>query len=102
MRYKITCLKCKSARKVGIVRTDGRELIDWLDNHPDPQVTKIISGRKRLDDKWGWSCICGNNDIMTDQESKYIENKQNPSPTDIANVVKNLKPQKPKFAMEKA
>lgn len=94
-------MNCKSKRQVNIITSEGRELIDWLDNNPDPQVVRIVSGRKRLDDNWGWQCICGNDDIMTDQENSYLTNKQEPSPIDLAELIKNLSPQKPKFAMER-
>lgn len=101
MKYSVKCLKCKSKRQVVIVTSEGRELIDWLENNPDPQVAKIVSGRKRFDNNWGWQCICGNNDILTDQENSYISDKQNPSPTDVAELIKNLEPQKPRFEMER-
>lgn len=101
MTYKVVCKDCKADRKIGIVQNENRELIDWLDNNPDPQAVKIISGRKRLDGEWGWSCVCGNNDIMSDQEKETIANHQTPAPQDIATLVKNLIPQKPKFIMEK-
>lgn len=77
-----------------------QEVIDWLDNLPDPQVVKIISGRKRLDDQFGWQCICGQNDLMTEQELEHIENKAAPKPKEIAGIMNNLKPQKSKFIME--
>lgn len=97
----IRCSKCKADRKVGIVKGQGRELIDWLDNNPNPQAVKIVSGRRRLDGNWGWSCICGNDDIMTNQEKQYLEkeNPQEPSASNITKVVSNLIIEKPKFQM---
>lgn len=100
MTYKVTCKSCKANRKIGIVNSNGREIIDWLDNRPDSQDVSIISGRKRLDSEWGWECVCGNKDIMSDQENRMITNKQSPDPQEIAKVVKNLSIQKPKFIME--
>lgn len=97
--YQVQCKKCKSARQVGIVEGSGHDLIDWLDNNPNPQVTKIISGRKRLDGNWGWQCVCGNNDLLTQQEVKEIKNKTDPDPVDISRVIKGLIPQKPQFEM---
>lgn len=99
MKYSVKCLECKSKRQVNIVTSEGRELIDWLDNNPNPEAVRIISGRKRFDGNFGWQCICGNNDIMTKQEQSYITNKQSPSPNDVASLVKNLLPQKPQFEM---
>lgn len=100
--YTITCLSCKARRQIGIATVQGTEVIDWLDDNPDPEIARIISGRKRLDNNWGFSCICGNDDIMTKQEKAYIHNKQSPSPSDLTAVIKNLIPQKPKFRMESA
>lgn len=91
MRYKITCKECKSSSTVQI----ENNRILW------PKDTKIISGRLRLDGNWGWECICGQYDIITAQEKRQIKNLQAPSPQDISSVLKNLKPENPKFAMEK-
>lgn len=98
-RYKITCKKCSSSREVGIVRGALNDIVDWLDNNPDPQLVKIISARKRFDGQFGWECICGNNDLWTNQETKFIRNKVNPDPQEISQVVKNLKPVASKFRM---
>lgn len=98
-RYKVTCLGCGASRTVGIVSSYSGDMIDWLDNNPDPQVVNIVSGRKRLDEKFGWQCICGNDDIMTDQENEFIQNKQSPSPTDVAELMRVLVPQEEKFEM---
>lgn len=99
MKYTIVCNQCKAERVVGIVQTRVSETIDWLENEPNPAVAKIVSGRKRLDNNWGWQCICGNNDIMTKQELKKISNPQNPSAEDLESVIKGLVPQKPLFEM---
>lgn len=99
MNYKVTCHKCKSSRDISIINNNGREIIDWLDNDPDPQRAVILSARKRLDGNWGFSCVCGNDDIMTDQEKNQLTNHQNPDPMEVGNLVKRLKEQKPKFEM---
>lgn len=99
-KYNIKCINCGAERTVGIIEGHTGQQIDWLDNNPSPEVVKIVSGRKRLDDNWGWQCICGNDDILTDQEKEISTDKQNPSPKDLATVIKNLIEQKPKFEME--
>lgn len=43
--------------------------------------------------------MCGNNDIMTDQEQRVITDKVNPNPEEINQILKNLEPQKAKFVM---
>lgn len=98
-RYNVICKKCKSVRSVGIVKGAMSEIVDWLDNNPDPQVVKIVSARKRFDGEWGWQCVCGNDDMWTAQESKFIRNKVTPDPQQISDVIKNLKPVVPKFRM---
>lgn len=102
-KYKITCLKCKSSREINIIEQNGRYLIDWIETPSNQQAkkAKIISGRRRLDNKWGWSCVCGNDDTLTEQEKRIITNKQEPDPQEIAEVVRSLKPEKPKFKMVK-
>lgn len=90
MTYKITCHDCQNSDTISI--NEGN--IIWGKN------TFIISGRRRLDNQWGWQCFCGNNDLMTRQEVKYITNKQNPDPQEIKQILNNLKPDKPKFLME--
>lgn len=98
-RYKVICGSCRSVRQVGIIKGAMGEIIDWLDNLPDPQVVKIISGRKRMDNNFGWECVCGNNDLLTQQEIASIKNKSAPKPQELNQIMKNLKPQEPKFKM---
>lgn len=99
-RYRIICGECGSGREVGIIKGALNEIIDWLGNGPDPQVVKIISGRKRLDGQWGWQCVCGNNDLLTKQELKTIKDPAQPAPQELSKIIKNLKPDKPRFKME--
>lgn len=93
MKYKITCKNCESSTTVEI---DPDNRVIWNNE------TKIISARLRLDNQWGWECgICRQTDIVTAQEKRQIKNLQAPSPQDISSVLKNLKPDKPRFVMEK-
>lgn len=92
MTYKIICKECKSNQVIDI---DESRQINW------GKADRIISGRYRLDNNWGWQCICGNEDIMTDQERRMIKNHQQPDPQDIKMVLNNLKPQRSKFVMER-
>ena len=63
-------------------------------------VDKVISARKRLDGQWGFQCSCGNNDIMTAQETQMIADQANPKPQEIEQIMQNLIPDNPKFIME--
>jgi len=101
-KYKVTCLECKAARDVAIVKSQNGYLIDWLDNNPNPLFTKIISGRHRMDGNWGWQCICGNDDLMTEQEKSHIEDWADPKPHDIERITANLKVEEPKFKMKES
>lgn len=93
IKYNVTCLKCKKSDEVSIV--DERH-IDW--NHST--TNHIISARKRLDNEFGFQCKCGNNDILSEQEKRNISDKQNPDPQEVAEIVRNLEPQKAKFKLE--
>lgn len=73
------------------------DMIDWMENKQSEYT--IISGRKRLDDQFGWQCYCGNNDLMTRQESKTFSNPASPKPQEISDIVNNLVVDKPKFEM---
>lgn len=77
---------------------DG-EKVDWIEsaatlNHP------IVSARKRIDNQWGFQCVCGNNDLMTHQEiSTYSNPTAQPSSKELTDIVKDLKPDTPRFKM---
>lgn len=92
MQYEIICKKCKGNSQVFI----ERDIIGWQ------KVNSVISSRKRLDGNWGFQCLCGNNDLMTKQESRTFANPVQPTPQEITQIVKNLKPDKPKFEMVRA
>lgn len=81
-----------------IHQTAAGERIDWMEtpgnaNHP------IMSGRKRLDNEWGWQCACGNNTLMTKQESAHFTNPAAPTPKEISEIVANLKTERNTFKM---
>lgn len=90
IKHKVTCLKCKKSDTISIV--DERH-VDW--NHSTSN--NIISARKRLDNEFGFQCRCGNDDILSQQEKRNITDKENPDPQEVAEIVRNLKPQKSKF-----
>lgn len=51
--------------------------------------------------QWGWQCLCGANDLLSKQEAREITDKTNPDPQEINQILKNLKPQKAKFVMDR-
>lgn len=81
--YKVTCLKCKNSNVVPIA--DDRSVV-WKN------ADRIISARYRLDNQWGFQCLCGQNSLLTKQENEFIDDKVNPDPVQIEKIIKNLKP----------
>ena len=97
-KYEVICSQCQASR---LVEIDPQGIIDWLSNNPNPYEVKIISGRRRMDNVWGWQCICGNDDLLMEAEKSKITNKQNPDPTEISDLAKTLVPEDSKFRMRK-
>lgn len=99
-KYKVTCLNCDGTSDIEVVHEGNLKLlvpsvVKWL------RVGEIISVRKRLDDKYGFECTCGANDIMTEQERRVIKDTQNPPQArEINEVVSNLKDEPIIFNME--
>ncbi len=91
-KYKVTCKKCKQS---DIIQIEQDTNIIWGRN------TYIISGRKRLDMQWGWQCMCGNNDLLSDQEERVITDKVNPDTQEVNQILKNLEPQNARFVMDR-
>lgn len=92
-KYLVTCLNCKGKDYIAIDKADQ---IFWNNNK------SIVSGRKRLDGTWGFQCLCGNNTIMTKQETEVIDNPQAPDPKQVATIVNNpIRDEADSFRMEK-
>ncbi len=96
--YTITCLKCKGSRNIKIYQMEMRKCIDWMENQA-PSPATIISGRERLDGQWGFQCMCGNNDLLTNQESSTFSNPATPQPQELKEILSNLIIDNPKFEM---
>ncbi len=96
--YQVMCTKCKGERRICIYKTAVGSRVDWLEQQA-PTPSNIVSARQRLDNEWGFQCICGNNDLMTVQEKRTFENPAAPKPQEINDIVKNLKADKPKFEL---
>lgn len=96
--YNIICSKCKGERQIQLHSTAMGKRIDWLEETTKAD-TPIVSGRERLDGAMGFQCICGNNDLLTEQEKRIFSNPASPKPQEINDIVKNLKVDQPKFEM---
>lgn len=91
--YKVICSNCGQSDVLAI---ENNRSVNW------GKIPKyVISARKRFDGVWGWQCLCGNNDLWSATETRYIKDKVNPDPLDIKTLLNNLKVEKPKFVMEK-
>lgn len=90
-RYQIKCLDCGGT---SIIEIWGQDIVHWIN------TDQVISARKRLDNQWGFQCFCGNNDIMTTQEKRTIDNPANPLPQEVQQIIENIKADAPKFRME--
>jgi len=87
-QYEVACNRCGGTTEVTLVTTKMGKLIKW------DRIGKIISGRERLDNQLGWQCVCGNNNLMTEQELKQIDNWAQPTPQELSRIIKNLIPEK--------
>lgn len=85
--YEVICDKCKGASLVGIRETSRGKIVNWL------KIGKVISARERLDMQMGWQCYCGNNTLLTKQETKEIKNHAQPEVSEIKSIVANLRPE---------
>ncbi len=100
-RYVVSCKRCKGERLVEIHPTPMGRRIDWLENK-QPGPFTIISARERLDGQWGFQCVCGENDLLTEQEAKNFSNPAAPTPQEISTIVKSLKVDEPRFNLVEA
>jgi len=87
---KVTCTKCKQSGMISIIENHDpmlkqKYIADWGNS----KANNIISFRHRLDDKFGFECLCSNRSILAKAEKGIItENK--PTKNDIAEVITRL------------
>lgn len=93
--YKVVCLNCKQSDTVAI---DDRNHIAF--QYGKGVNTNITAARWRPDLKWGFECICGNYDLLAQNEDvdKYV----NAPPLRLKQIIDLLKDTKPKFNFEVA
>lgn len=66
-RYEVTCLKCKQSDTL-LIEDDSHAII----NFGKGASTNLLSGRWRKDEKWGWECICSNDNRVSAQEKDFL------------------------------
>lgn len=87
---KVTCTKCKQSGMISIIENHDpmlkqKYIADWGNS----KANNIISFRHRLDDKFGFECICGNYSILAKAEAGILIGEK-PSKEDIKEVITRL------------
>jgi len=79
--YKVICQKCKGYSELNI---DDYSRVTYKN------IGQVISARFRLDNNWGFECLCGQDSRMTDQEKRMISDWTNPRPLELDEIKNNL------------
>lgn len=66
-RYEVTCLKCKQS-DILLIDDNSHAII----NYGKGASTNLLAGRWRKDEKFGWECICGNDNRVSKQEEQFL------------------------------
>lgn len=86
-KYEVRCLKCKQS-DVLLIDDNNHAIV----NYGKGINTNLLAGRWRKDMKWGWECICGNDNRISLVEKDYIvELVQKGTPKTIEDIKKSLK-----------
>lgn len=101
--FSVTCIRDKRKNRfVTKIKVDvDNNLVRWGEEHTAIQDKhQIISARFRYDGQWGFECACGNKDIQSEQEKRIIADPRVPAkPQELHEIIKNTRPEKPKFAL---
>lgn len=90
MKYKITCLGCKQSAHLNIL--EGQ--VVYVDHTP------IVASRLRADMKWGFECLCGNDDRLCASEISQVESLVQGATHVKDRLIKSAKSKKPRFNLE--
>lgn len=92
-QHKVICTNCGKSDDIGL---DSSNTVYWGKN------TFIISARQRTDGQWGFQCLCGQNNLVSEQEETSISDMSNPSVQELEIIMNNLVVKRDnKFIMEK-
>lgn len=95
-RYKVTCKQCKRSDIITI--DDAKHQVLFYDRMIN---TPILASRFRGDLQWGFECVCGNYDMLAEQEKGNFNNLVSGTPNRIAEIAAILKsPVTHRFKME--
>lgn len=99
--FTIYCINDKSKNPIPTkikVDLDTNSIMWGAEHSHVTQKHQIVSGRLRYDNQWGWQCSCGASDIQSQVEKRAIADPRMPAkPQELHEVIKNMKPEKPKF-----
>jgi hypothetical protein len=96
--YKVICLKCKEEDKL-IIDDASHQVISYGKH----SGTNLLSARFRGDKKFGFECICGNdNRVASSEGDKLDELIVRGNPSVIKKITESLKiPDSKQFVMER-
>lgn len=84
-KYKVTCLECKESDVLSIDEV-GHRVIDY-DNK---LTTTFRSFRWRPDLKWGFECMCGNENRLAPQEAGDFDKLVKGDELSVKKIAANL------------
>lgn len=96
-KFTVTCLNCKQSDTVDIDNANHRVF-----EYGKGVNTNITSARWRKDNSWGFECICGNYDLLAEEEKADFEKLVNGSPLRLAQIAEILKEHTKRFNLEVA
>lgn len=96
-RYRVTCLKCKQS---DVLAVDDRN--HFVGETEKKLNTNFLSFRWRPDNKWGYLCVCGNDNRLSPQEEPEFDNVVAGDPITVQKIADSLKiPDEKQFISEK-
>jgi len=96
--YKVTCLNCENTDTVGV--DDNNHIVFQYGKGVN---TNFTAARWRPDNSWGWECVCGNYDLLAEEEKPKFKELVSGAPMRLEQIASMLKVKNRKaFIMETA
>lgn len=84
-QYKVTCLECDES---DVITVD--ELNHRVTDYKGKFNTPFLAFRWRPDSKWGFSCKCGNNNQLANNEADEFDNLVKGDPLSVKRIAESL------------